>query len=1006
MMDDRPSANELTEPVSGSRYPVWESLVGRLEAYGDWAKELSRWYESDWQHAIQSGQRPVPERVLQSLTPERQIIALEFFRSIDDHYESRLRRPSRPTLEQQLDETVAAPLSASQTPSQPIEVTDFSANQSLIEQPTVSLATGVVDTHDPDTLDMSHGEVVGTARPQSVTVRSNPKHTKASKGLPVIPGYRIDGVLGRGGMGVVYAAHQLGIERPVALKMILSGVHASRSVMERFLAEARAVGKLRHENIVQIYDIGSNDDLPYFSLEYVDGSSLYEKIKGEPMDPIEAARLIAPLAQALHFAHDAGIIHRDLKPGNILVNSSGIPKLCDFGLAKEIEGDSDLSRTGDVVGTPSYMAPEQARGSRDITASADIYGMGGVLYCALTGRPPFTSTKAIDTVIQVLGQEPVPPTRLQPSVPKDLETICLKCLQKDPASRYATAGDLADDLNRFVRGEPISARPVSRIERAWRWSRRNPLIASISAIAASLALVILVGGPISAAVIYSQKKEVVAANVIAQQNAETAQENEQLAVAAKIVADKNAEAASVQEKNAVDTIKSLTFVVQEKMSGRADLLEMRQALLQTVRNGVERLEKTENNASQRNMITAGIHSRLGEINMELGQPGKAYQEYSKCLSIFHDLEKENALPFASTNMAKIHQYLGDSARQEGSYQKAHEHFAKSLEIRRQSLKESNDQKLKVEVATSLGKLGSLAQTRGDLEIARTYMEEALALREELYKQNRRDGRARSEVQGAKLVLAKIRFQQGEKDVGLNLLSEAAANMRELGKLNPKSNSTQQNVAMFDADLGVLQLYVGQFDAAKENFARAVTVLERLHSEEPNDLRAHQELSDALYGLSVTQRRLGNDDQAKTLIKRAVDLRREAVSWDSTNVTTKLGLVAVLARAGEVAEGITLADNLAKEIKTDSTKHYDLACGYALLAEVRQFVADQKLADDLPTVEDLRNRSVAALKQALDAGFLRASDLQLDPDLDSVRETSEYQSLVDETLATHSRARES
>ena len=319
--------------------------------------------------------------------------------------------------------------------------------------------------------------------------------------------------IGRGAMGVVYKAQQKGLNRLVALKMILAGAHAGEELLARFQTEAEAVAKLQHPNIVQIYEIGQHDDRPYFALEYVPGGTLRERLAGTPLPSREAAELIEQLARAADYAHEHGVVHRDLKPANILLEEapeqastsrtsagSSSPtgqstgtiapapraKITDFGLAKQTEVDSGQTRSDAVIGTPSYMAPEQAAGhAKEVGPLADVYALGAILYEALTGRPPFKSATLVETLQQVQLQEPIPPRRFQAAIPRDLETVCLKCLEKHAAKRYASAGGLADDLQRFLEGVPITARPVSKAEQLWRWARRN------SAIAASLVVIVL-----------------------------------------------------------------------------------------------------------------------------------------------------------------------------------------------------------------------------------------------------------------------------------------------------------------------------------------------------------------------------------------------------------------------------------------------------------------------------------------------------------------------------------
>jgi eukaryotic-like serine/threonine-protein kinase len=287
------------------------------------------------------------------------------------------------------------------------------------------------------------------------------------------PDYEICGVLGRGGMGVVYKARHRRLNRLVALKMI-RGAYADEIQVARFKIEAEAVAALRHPNILQIYDIGEHRGSPYVALELLEGGSLIDRLRGTALSPKQAAQWMVPMVMAMEAAHQAGILHRDLKCANILFSTDGTPKITDFGLAKRLEADEGQTHTGQIMGTPSYMAPEQARGDTKLAGPpADIYALGAMLYEMITGRPPFKGISAMDTVKQVLEQEPVSPSRVQFHVPRDLETICMKCLQKEPRKRYATAKEMADDLSRYLRGEPIKARRTPPIERAVKWVKRH-----------------------------------------------------------------------------------------------------------------------------------------------------------------------------------------------------------------------------------------------------------------------------------------------------------------------------------------------------------------------------------------------------------------------------------------------------------------------------------------------------------------------------------------------------
>ncbi|MGL4422227.1 MAG: serine/threonine-protein kinase, partial [Gemmataceae bacterium] len=297
-------------------------------------------------------------------------------------------------------------------------------------------------------------------------------------GLPAnvtIPGYELLKELGRGGMGVVYQARQIKADRLVALKLMLNPDHAGSSARDRFDVEAQAVARLQHPNIVQVFEVGETAGLPFFTLEFVAGGTLHQQLRENLPEPAEAASLLITLARAMHYAHTNNVIHRDLKPVNILMTPAGVPKLTDFGLARKLEDDTERTAAGAILGTPSYMAPEQAAGDNAaIGPPADIYGLGAILYEVLTGRPPFKGGNVWEVIRLVRTADPIAPHLLRPGIPRDLETVCLKCLAKDPAKRYATAEALAEDLTRFLAGKPTLARPAGPLERAIRWSRRNP----------------------------------------------------------------------------------------------------------------------------------------------------------------------------------------------------------------------------------------------------------------------------------------------------------------------------------------------------------------------------------------------------------------------------------------------------------------------------------------------------------------------------------------------------
>lgn len=345
-------------------------------------------------------------------------------------------------------------------------------------------APGIVPTHASDaTTDFSIRDE-DRVRPGSHVV----KHQGETLG-----NYDILAELGRGGMGVVYKAFDRKLGRLVALKVILSGGHASSTERQRFQFEVEAAARLQHPNIAQVYEVGENNGQPYMAMEYCAGGTLDAQLRDQPQPAREVAQMVATLADALHHAHEAGIVHRDIKPANVLLGADGSPKVVDFGLAKRLDGSGGVTQTGAIMGSLGYMAPEQAAGrTRDANPATDVYSLGAVIYKMLTGRPPFHGLTDLETINSIVARDPVSIRSLQPRVPMDLVTICHKCLEKNPARRYATAAELAADLRRYLAHLPIKARPLGPLERSWRWVRRHPGLSLL--IGAGLTTLILVAG--------------------------------------------------------------------------------------------------------------------------------------------------------------------------------------------------------------------------------------------------------------------------------------------------------------------------------------------------------------------------------------------------------------------------------------------------------------------------------------------------------------------------------
>lgn len=511
--------------------------------------------------------------------------------------------------------------------------------------PSAAEPTALFDTA---TGSASGGDATNVFDSGTLESKSNRPKSRARLGLKELSGFEIISELGRGGMGVVYKARQKGIGRIVALKRILSNDIGANDVV-RFRIEAEAVGELQHPNIVQIYELGEDKGKPWCALEYLDGGSLHGKLKGEPQPVRWIAEILEPICRALHACHQKKIIHRDIKPANILLAADGTPKLTDFGLAKKLDDDVGQTRSGTILGTPSYMAPEQAEGKvKELGPTADIYSVGAMMYEMITGRPPLKGETVIDTLLLVQSTDPLAPSVLIPKVPRDLETICMKCLQKAPDKRYASAGALADDLRRFLDGEPISARPASSWEKAAKWVRRNKL----KAVSLASVATIFVGLLVSSVIIAKQesdKADLASAKVIAEsERADTEERLKQEAARGesrerefgkKLGKEKDrAEGSYHVAREAVDEM--LTRVGRERLAHQPHMEQIRRSLLQSALKFYEWLRGYAGNDPDLRFENARAYVRVGDIREMLGERTEAEKSYLSAQTTLEGLAKE------------------------------------------------------------------------------------------------------------------------------------------------------------------------------------------------------------------------------------------------------------------------------------------------------------------------------------------------------------------------------
>jgi serine/threonine protein kinase len=896
---------------------------------------------------------------------------------------------------------------------------------------------------------------------------------------PAVPGYEIVDVQGRGGMGVVYKARQLSLNRLVALKMIRSEEQGSAHELARLQSEAEAVARLQHPNVVQIYEVGVHQGRPFLALEFVEGASLAQQLGGTPLPPDQAAPLAETLARAVHHAHERGIVHRDLKPANILLRrkseirnpksetkpkpeiprtetpgaprlglqdsdfefvsdfgfriSDFDPKITDFGLAKRLDDEAGRTQSGAVLGTPSYMAPEQAQGrARQVGPAADTYALGAILYEMLTGRPPFRGTTPLDTLEQVRSQEPVPPSRLQPSLPRDLETICLKCLAKEPAHRYASAAALAEDLRRFQAGEPLQARPLGICARSLRWARRRPTSAALVAVSAGAALLLAAGGVWSNAALRSAAERESQRAEEAQAQRQRAEGNFQLARAA------------------VDRM--LTRVAEGRLAQVPQLEQVRRAVLEDARDFYETFLRAKRTDPDVRHETASAYARLGKIYLFLGRAGDAEEAFGQALAFFEVLTREApGIPDYRQELAQCHNNLGvlwkDTRRFREAEQaylqalKLHEaltaefptvarhradlatshnnlgvlykntrRFRESEQAHRQALtlqeqlaaEAPNTPMWQQDVARSHYNLGSLFWSTGRLPEAATAHQQALARQQKLVADFPGHPGYLQELANTYSnlgALQQTRRQPAEAEQSYRQAVEAQA---KLAADFPGMPLYRQDLGRTHFNLGTLLQDAGRLGEAEQAYRQSLDLRERLSAEASSRADYQSDLAITLNNLAVLLRDRGELGEARQLLDRAVGLQRQARKANPQHPNYPhflrehyLVLAETLLRLGEHVAAAAAAAELVQLAPDNSQDAYQAARFLARSSQLAEKDAALPQAKRPGVAQAYAEQAIALLQAAIRTGSKEALPFRTEPDLASLRQYPGYGRLLQE-----------
>jgi tetratricopeptide (TPR) repeat protein/predicted Ser/Thr protein kinase len=710
-------------------------------------------------------------------------------------------------------------------------------------------------------------------------VSGEPAPGPGAPGPPAAGSLELQEEVGRGGMGVVYKARQPGLNRTVAVKVVLAGGHAEPQARARFRREAEAVARLQHPNVAQVYEVGERDGLPYFAMEFVAGGSLERRLARGPLMPRQSAGLVEVLARAVQAAHQAGIVHRDLKPGNVLLAGQldapleqCDPKIVDFGLAKWLheaaasagEGPADAdarawrTQTGAVVGTPSYMAPEQAGAAAEVGPAADVYALGAILYECLTARPPFRAATALETLLQVRAEEPVSPRLLNARVPRDLETVCLKCLQKEPARRYGSALELAGDLRRFLAGEPIVARPVGPAERALKWARRRPAVAGLLA----AVLILLTGGLTAVSWLWW-----------------LAEERRREAEGNLARANEQRDLARTNLRHARAAVDDYCLKVSNDERLRENFRPLRKELLQTAVPFYERFvaQQTEDEEMRAELGRGCL--RLGALTQEIGDPKEAIPRAEQAREIFTSLSPGHAAAGDyAEDLAETLQLLGRLYRVTSQIQLALERTQAAVALRRELAdRHPNAADPLRGLGVALLELGYLYRMDSRFDDAEKHLRQALEVRKRLVARHPEVGAYQNDLLGSHSELGLFFRARGRMEAAEKAYREALALGQRLTARHPEISEYRLTLARVYNNVGLLYKHTHRYAAAERAFRHALALHGQLLASNPEVVGHQVRVAGTKHNLGLINYSLNNNERALTLLREAVAMMKLLVA---------------------------------------------------------------------------------------------------------------------------------
>ncbi|MEO1618971.1 MAG: protein kinase [Planctomycetota bacterium] len=863
-------------------------------------------------------------------------------------------------------------------------------------------------------------ETTGLSSEGGATVLSGHEGVGGRKGKSLVGStigdYRIDAELGRGGMGVVYKAHHLNLRRDVAIKMILGAAAFDAKARSRFDTEARAVASLQHPNFVQLFEFGKIDESPYLALEFIDGGTLVDRTKDSSLDPLEAARIVQEIALAMQAAHDQGLLHRDLKPANVLLTRDDVPKISDFGLAKELANtDQGETKTGTVMGTPSFMSPEQAKGhSAELTGATDQYSLGAILYACLSGRPPFMSSTAIDTITQVVQNDPVPLRQLSPGIPADLETICLRTLQKEPEKRYEDCAALAEDLRRFIAGEPILARPIGPLERTWRWCKRNPRVAVPSGVAG---VFIIATALISswawattsaqAAMIAAERDNVVKERDEAQKQRDEATRQRILANQQQAVAEENKELAEKQAQLALQNIQFVVTDVDTLLRTQPGMSDLRIKVLDAVSEKWDEIDVGLAGGIRGEAIPTlmAVRQLMAVAFKDLDKLEAADTEFKKLLAMCRErIALKGRNDATRSNLAKVLLASSVLPRRQGDPQRGMEMLEEAVALVEEILEDPQPQEGSPSENEIIELLGAASQNLGLEHLREGKMAEAeLAFSKALdagervlanirgedgYDQlddNQKDTKTAAKqisLDKSRLALAYIRLRLGKTAEALPLYESAIESRKEIFDRRPKMLIMKIELAGHLKMYGKSLVWLRRLPEASPVLREALKLAEEVVDADPEKPANRRALADTLYFLGALKRHEKRPDESLSFFERS-RLIREELYENSDDEKNAIALMLAEAAVGNADEAKKLSEQLAEAAENNAELHLERARALAAIAE--QAPEAQR--------EKLQTQALEALALSLDQGFADPFRLKVEWEFEALQANEKFKEIL-------------